>query len=363
MTFRSPILRRPVAVSGRRRSRRRAILAAAAIATGMVTAATTAPAGATTFRHGLGPNTTMYRNDTLVTNNGRCFLAFQWDQNVVIYDRGTPIWARSTVGSGADRLVMQGDGNFVLYRGNTPIWHTNTWGRPGAAIYMQDDCNLVIYHSGRAVWASNTARAPLPAPAPTPGGSVFYAGLPSPSVPDGYDYATSATVRRRLSQWAAGNCDTSWADDGFAEVVADRRITTLAGFSLGRLGPVYFLHAASANRVAPINRIVMFDPGNADDLYGGCDRSVNASRTLATWLRNNPDAKLIILAGKRTAQNRHQGIQDVYFAPAIRGQSIASRVIVCNLDTWEHADVIKGYHHFIGSPPDRCPAEYHQWSP
>jgi hypothetical protein len=189
--------------------------------------------------------------------------------------------------------------------------------------------------------------------------SVFYAGDPPD---DGYDLVSSATTKRRKSQWYASGCKATSRNPAasYGDTIDGRKVTTLAGFSSGRLGVLYYLRT-SPSRGANVTRIVLFDPGNKSDLTGGCDD--RASQTLASWLRRVPGAELIILAGKRTAQKRHQGIQDIYFAPAIRGTGVAKQVIVCNLNGWDHTDVVKGYQHFVGSPPSACPHEYVQWSP
>lgn len=65
----------------------------------------------------------------------------------------------------------------------------------------------------------------------------------------------AATVKLRSSAWAAGNCKSTNVTKGFGSVVAGRRITTLAGFSLGRLGPIYYLQASSTGG-SNIDRIV-----------------------------------------------------------------------------------------------------------
>lgn len=116
------------------------------------------PAEAATHIGGI-KSTTMRRGDTLQSSNGACRLAFQGDQNVVVYHGARAIWSLRTIRSGADRLVMQGDGNLVLYKGTRAIWSSRTNGNSGATLRMQNDCNLVIYNKdGRARWASNTAR-------------------------------------------------------------------------------------------------------------------------------------------------------------------------------------------------------------
>lgn len=249
--------------------------------------------------------------------------------------------------------------------GGVPVWFLVNYGARGYyASYYDDssyrtDAELTgkygIPKCGAAPAAGQSTQPP-----PTPAnGSIFYAG-DTGGTGDGYGYVRSASVKRYKREWYRSGCSANVTPGNYGDVIDGRRITTLAGFSSGRLGTLYYLRN-SPSRGANVTRIVIFDPGNQSDLSGPCDR--NASATLADWLRRVPSGKLIILAGKRTAESRHKGIQDVYFAPRIRGTSLAQRVIVCNLNGWSHADVIKGYQHFIGSPPDRCPSEYRQWTP
>ena len=53
----------------------------------------------------------------------------------------------------------------------------------------------------------------------------------------------------------------------------------------------------------------MFDPGNLAELQG-CDSRVGASAALYLWLTQNPNHKLVLLAGALTAEGAHAGIHD-----------------------------------------------------
>jgi uncharacterized protein YraI len=240
--------------------------------------------------------------------------------------------------------------------GGVPVWFLVNYG--GARGYISSYYDDSSYRSE----AELTAKYGIPkcgtqpTNTPPPPASIFYAG-DAPG--DGYDYVSSTTFKRRKSEWYQSPCGAKGGSANFGDTIGGRPVTTLAGFSSGRLGPLYYLRT-SPSRGAKITRIVLFDPGNKSDL-SVCDPG--ASQTYADWLRRVPSAKLIILAGARTGENRHQGIQDIYFAPAIRGTAVAKRVIVCNLAGWSHQDVVRGYQHFAGNPPDSCPREYVQWSP
>ncbi|HQQ98871.1 MAG TPA: DUF4476 domain-containing protein, partial [Cyclobacteriaceae bacterium] len=103
----------------------------------------------------------------ITSPNGRFFVIFQNDRNVVLYKKTSAgdkaLWHTNTANH-TTRTVMQADGNFVLYEGTKAIWASNTSNNPNASLVMQDDGNLVIYTSDkRAIWTSNTAEVAEPA--------------------------------------------------------------------------------------------------------------------------------------------------------------------------------------------------------
>jgi phosphoribosyl-AMP cyclohydrolase len=102
----------------------------------------------------------------ITSPNGKYFLIFQTDKNVVLYkktDAGDKALWHTNTANHATRTVMQADGNFVLYENAKPIWASNTYGNKNATLVVQDDGNMVIYSTAkRALWATNTAQAPEP---------------------------------------------------------------------------------------------------------------------------------------------------------------------------------------------------------
>lgn len=219
--------------------------------------------------------------------------------------------------------------------------------------------------------AANQIDAGVPscsAPTTPDGASVYYSGAGDAGWDLAQPYASylMSDNGRHGPDWSVGSgCSSDWADN-YPSVVGGRRVSTLAGWSLGRLGPIYLLANPSMRR--SIHYILMFDPGSIEELRG-CDRAVGASARLATWLRENSANQLVIMAGAATAPNRHQSIQDIYFAPSIRGHSdITDQVLVCNVENnhvpWSHRDVIKGYAWMINQPPpSRCPSNFWGWHP
>ncbi len=96
-------------------------------------------------------------NNCLVSNNKIFKMCQQGDGNLVLYKKGSPIWAHNIFYPNS-RLCMQRDGNLVCYSGNTPYWATNVFaGRPPMRAIMQDDGNFVVYNSiNQVLWATNT---------------------------------------------------------------------------------------------------------------------------------------------------------------------------------------------------------------
>lgn len=90
----------------------------------------------------------------LTSPNGKFYMEYQGDGNLVIYETGIkPIWASDTGGESLGYLEMQADGNLVLYSATRPIRASRTSGE-GIMIQLQDDGNLVMYQDGEPIWAS-----------------------------------------------------------------------------------------------------------------------------------------------------------------------------------------------------------------
>lgn len=108
----------------------------------------------------LAPDQSLYAGQSITSSDGRFYLIYQSDGNLVLYrNDGVPLWHTHTYGTSPGRAIMQLDGNLVVYDGSgTPIWASDTAGFDGAWLAMQSDGNLVIYtSSGAPVWASGTS--------------------------------------------------------------------------------------------------------------------------------------------------------------------------------------------------------------
>ena len=219
----------------------------------------------------------------------------------------------------------------------------------------------------------STSSVPTNLPTAPNGSSVFYTGEGAA----GWNYAVpfasfilSANGSKGYPSWVGiGNCNPVAAEN-YSPVINGHYVSTLSGFSLGRLGPILLLEENSIY-ASHVDYILMFDPGNLSNL-SGCDahmipNTITSSQLLANWLGSSSVNRLVIMAGALTQANSAQGIQDVYF-PDIRGHSIASQVLVCNLVTngqgWSHNDVMKGYAYMIALPaPSNCPSNFLGWHP
>lgn len=160
--------------------------------------------------------------------------------------------------------------------------------------------------------------------------------------PDKYLLGEEAklSVLRYKDEWAPGNCSTAAAHNGTFDTT-----TMLSGWSIGRLGPIYYLAKASPEQLQQIDQILWIDPGQESEFAGGCDNQKyethetlvfkTPGQILADWLLANPDAHMFVLSGDITAKGGHSGIQNYYFndvrnAETESGHDITSRITVCN---------------------------------
>ncbi|MGW4523626.1 hypothetical protein [Amycolatopsis sp. NPDC004378] len=185
---------------------------------------------------------------------------------------------------------------------------------------------------------------------------VFYSGVGHA----GAETAQSLGAARVLT--VDGTFDGRWPGqqscqpDASAVAFGGYRITRLAGWSLGRLGPIYALgylrsHAPAVAR--DIDYIVMYDPGSPEDFNGSCDSApqVDASNVLAWWLgMPGTDHRLVVVAGTLTATDDYESIRGTYF-PAIRAAGLATRlrVLVCGYDL-DHEQAYEKYARLMTGP-------------
>ena len=96
--------------------------------------------------------------------NGKYYLIFQTDGNLVIYtDKNSATWSSGTSGNSSAVLVLQKDGNLVIYKDktfNSAIWSSQTFGRTNSGMFLTVDDNgiAVLYNEApnyKPIWTSN----------------------------------------------------------------------------------------------------------------------------------------------------------------------------------------------------------------
>jgi hypothetical protein len=140
---------------------------------------------------------------------------------------------------------------------------------------------------------------------------------------------------------------------------SDGPFTRLVGYSLGRLGPAYYLQQFEQRKVqSGVRSIVILDPGPADDF--DCDEKSGAGYTFATWLRQNPNNKLLIVTAAATAVDHYKGLKETYLSKltaASVGGDVAKRVLVCDAPKVKHGDVDEKFSSLIRGPTQTaCPS-------
>lgn len=200
--------------------------------------------------------------------------------------------------------------------------------------------------------------------------SVFY----SPnSTSGGLPGLAPADLNLPLSSWSSGTCNPAMAG-GFSGAP-----TTLAGWSLARLGPIYFL-LANPTRAANVHTVILFDPGATSNfappslwakLLGvtTCDWRFNINGVLARWLSSNTANRLMILTGRDSeekdgSRSTFAGLWSYYLA-GIWNQPFADQAQVCDYDNMGHPEVLASFATVVAHPPTSCPPgpQLTAWNP
>lgn len=239
---------------------------------------------------------------------------------------------------------------------DVPVWFYVTYkGVTGFYSSYYDDAHYnsdteLTAKYGVPLYGSDGATAAVPPAEPT---SVFFS--PISHEPHAYGTTNIATVDVELEGWKSNvRCETSKA---VSAVPAGT--TTLSGWSLGRLGPLYFLKGAGPDRVAQIKTIVLYDPGNLGEFQDSCDKSIDVNGLLANWLKGDSDRRLIILTGGTTEDKNAFGTSKFtglwkYYLAGIWNQSFANRAMICDYDKMDHFEVLNQFRYATRMPPLSC---------
>lgn len=207
----------------------------------------------------------------------------------------------------------------------------------------------------------NASTPPVVTPVPNTRGAVYY----SPFGPDKH-LPGDTTLNIPKGSWLGSNCTYTTSNTPTFNPHSIRNVTTVAGWSAGRLGAIKRVTEVGGS----IDYMLLIDPGSYGEL-SGCDRQIGASNILYNWLVNNPNARLVILAGKvtrdiDTASNgyAHKGIQEIYFPRIRQNAGVASRVLVCNYNSVGHTPMFDTYKNRIDDNPiTSCPNGGTGWRP
>lgn len=192
-------------------------------------------------------------------------------------------------------------------------------------------------------------------------GIVFYSGLNEAGVAEADQYSDWEYVDNNrplgitYSDWAEGGC----SPDAAATHPSDRNLHVLVGYSLGRLGPIYFLRHRS--RWSEIDTIWLLDPGPKSRMDSpGCDGQLAPTRRpgedLAEWLAGGSNRRLIVIAARSTNGDGRAGLEQYYLNDIRQMPSdVASRAFLCIDPSTEH-DAVPGVYMPMVAGTTSCPA-------
>ena len=202
--------------------------------------------------------------------------------------------------------------------------------------------------------------APLATASPK-SGTVFYTGVGNAGLEEARPYAEQNI---KTADWTGKpRCST-----GRAVSSVRGKPHTLTGWSLGRLGPIYYLASASDERKKALRNILLFDPGAYGELHDkeNCDRLLDVDGLLAKWLKMNKSNRLVILAGRASLEADQlplfRGLS-TYYLPKIAAQNQAGKALICVVEKrgvpYSHEQTFISYARMIADGPrDACPKDF-----
>ena len=194
------------------------------------------------------------------------------------------------------------------------------------------------------------------------GASVFFE-------PKGHTTLTPAWWNLMYPDWRGGSC--IYNKQAVSDPFHGAWISQLSGWSLGRLGPAFFLNSASTTMRSHVHQVLLVDPGNTTDFAGSCESSryghFSISATYADWLAMNPNNKLVIISAQATASDNHVGLQN-YYLKTIKQRGLNRQVLVCNDDRISHDAAFNKYAMdraggYITHFRFNCPSGVYGWTP
>ena len=208
--------------------------------------------------------------------------------------------------------------------------------------------------------------------------SVFYSPLSSPTgLSEFENTGKPANLNLKYDDWGDETCSPYKATQNIPASV-----TTLSGWSAGRMGPIFFL---KAGRSSQIHRIVLFDPGATSDMEDDsairkaykslrgekpdrpCDdnQDIDVSGTLASWLASDDQNRLVIFAGKDTemkvndrdpsSKSTFAALWKHYLAGAWN-KPFAQQATICDYNFLSHEDAYRKFAEQVQDWNGTCPS-------
>lgn len=237
--------------------------------------------------------------------------------------------------------------------GNVKVWFlvTNAGGATGYYPSYYDDSSYSSETELTARYGVPRCGGTPPPPPPPPPVPVFFEPASRTQVvaaPAGYEIP--------YNSWKG--CGTRAAVNAVKAKLGTRTPSTLAGWSIGRLGPVYLLSQSDTYR-ASTRLVVLVDPGSRSEMNAENTCEKNAGATLGSWLSMNRDNRLVIIAASATAADRGSGLREFYLK-GIRDKGMSSRTAVCNAPGVSHDDAARRWINdtrtsYIANPRSSCP--------
>jgi hypothetical protein len=191
-------------------------------------------------------------------------------------------------------------------------------------------------------------------------GIVFYSGTNEAGVAEADQYSDWEYVDNNrplginYSDWTKGDC----SPDVAATHPSDRNLHVLVGYSIGRLGPIYFL--LDSSRWDEVDTIWLLDPGTKAEMDppDGCDAKLGRrpGELLAEWLAGASNRKLIVVSAASTNPGGRAGLLEYYLQDIMNmPPEVANRARLCIDGSTGHKAVPGVYMPLIHGTTD-CPA-------
>jgi hypothetical protein len=210
------------------------------------------------------------------------------------------------------------------------------------------------------------ATAPAHAGATQASKTIFYSGGGHAGEDSGSDAGAWVMVEKPFKDYEVWRGTSDCNSNRAVPRRPSRTFTRLVGYSLGRLGPAYYLQQMEQRHVvSAVRSVILLDPGVAEEF--DCDDKSGAGYTYATWLRQNPANRLLIINGEATAADKYKGLRDTYLSKLTAqtvGANVGDRVLVCDIPSIKHRRMDEAWKHLIpaatqtGCPEPTTPSRY-----